>query len=100
MNNLSIPNSSSRFQLFSNHIGENSFCSSKTISIPSNKSNDDILIDNIFKHSYCESISGIRAILKEDAVCSFQSMIDVKNSVKGSRLNKIVKAFLLMIKQL
>ena len=54
MNNLSIPNSSSRFQLFSNHIGENSFWLSKTISIPSNESNDDILIDNIFKHSYSD----------------------------------------------
>lgn len=95
MNNLSIPNSSSRFQLFTNHIGENSFCSSKTISIPSNESNDDILIDNIFKHSNCESISGIRAILREDAICSFQSMIDVKNSVKGSKAEQDCKGFLI-----
>ena len=95
MNNLSIPNNSSRFQLFSNHIGENSFCSSKTISIPSSESNDDILVDNIFKNANCESISGIRAILKKDSICSFQSMINVENSVKGSKAEQDCKGFLI-----
>ena len=32
MKNLSLPIDSSRFQLFSNHIGERSTCTSKTIS--------------------------------------------------------------------
>ena len=75
MKNLSMPIESSRLQLFSNHIGEKSSCSSKTISIPSENSNDDILVDNIFSKSNCESVSGVRALLYKDKVISFQSMI-------------------------
>ena len=77
MKNLSMPIESSRLQLFSNHIGERSSCSSKTISIPSENSNDDILVDNIFSKSNCESVSGLRAILDKDSVCSFQSQINL-----------------------
>ena len=95
MKNLSMPIESSRFQLFSNHIGEKSSCSSKTISIPSENSNDDILVDNIFSKSNCESVSGVRAILDKDSVCSFQSMIDIHNSVLGSKAEQDCKGFLL-----
>ena len=95
MKNLSMPIESSRLQLFSNHIGEKSSCSSKTISIPSENSNDDILVDNIFSKSNCESVSGVRAILDKDSVCSFQSMIDIHNSVLGSKAEQDCKGFLL-----
>ena len=95
MKNLSMPIESSRLQLFSNHIGEKSSCSSKTISIPSENSNDDILVDNIFSKSNCESISGVRAILDKESVCSFQSMIDIHNSVLGSKAEQDCKGFLL-----
>ena len=95
MKNLSMPIESSRLQLFSNHIGEKSSCSSKTISIPSENSNDDILVDNIFSISNCESVSGVRAILDKDSVCSFQSMIDIHNSVLGSKAEQDCKGFLL-----
>ena len=95
MKNLSMPIESSRLQLFSYHIGEKSSCSSKTISIPSENSNDDILVDNIFSKSNCESVSGVRAILDKDSVCSFQSMIDIHNSVLGSKAEQDCKGFLL-----
>ena len=95
MKNLSIPLDSSRLQLFSNHIGERSTCTSKTISIPAENSTDDILVDNIFSESNCESVSGVRAILDKDSVCTFQSMIDIHNSVLGSKAEQDCKGFLL-----
>ena len=95
MKNLSTPQDSSRLQLFSNHIGERSTSSSKTVSIPAENSNDDILVDSIFSEPNCESVSGLRAILEKDSVCSFQSMIDVHHSVKGSRAEQDCKGFLL-----
>ena len=95
MKNLSLPIDSSRLQLFSNHIGERSTCTSKTISIPAENSTDDILVDNIFSESNCESVSGVRAILDKDSVCTFQSMIDIHNSVLGSKAEQDCKGFLL-----
>ena len=95
MKNLSIPLDSSRLQLFSNHIGERSTCTSKTISIPAENSTDDILVDNILSESNCESVSGVRAILDKDSVCTFQSMIDIHNSVLGSKAEQDCKGFLL-----
>ena len=93
--NLSIPKGLSRFQAFSNHIGKNSFCSSNTISIPQYNSYDDILVDNVLKKSNCESNSGIRAIVDNKSTCSFQSLIDVEDSVIGSKAEQDCKAFLL-----
>ena len=95
MKNLSLPLDSSRLQLFSNHIGKRSRSSSKTISIPAENSTDDILVDNIFSESNCESVSGVRAILDKDSVCTFQSMIDIHNSVLGSKAEQDCKGFLL-----
>ncbi|MEC7380977.1 MAG: SufD family Fe-S cluster assembly protein [Pseudomonadota bacterium] len=93
--NLSLPKGLSRFQAFSNHIGKNSFCSSNTISIPQHNSCDDILVDNVLKKSNCESNSGIRAIVDNKSTCSFQSLIDVEDSVTGSKAEQDCKAFLL-----
>jgi len=93
--NLSTPKGSSRFQLFSHHLGSFSFCSCNTISIPSNNSNDDILIDNFLMDSDCQNKSGIRAILDSKSICSFQSLIDIKDSVIGSKAEQECKGFLL-----
>ena len=94
-----MPIEFSRLQLFSNHIGENLVVHQNDFNTTEN-SNDDILVDNIFSKSNCESVSGVRAILDKDSVCSFQSMIDIHNSVLDPRLNKIVKDFFCPIRLL
>jgi len=93
--NLSTPKGSSRYQLFSHHLGSFSLSSCNTVSIPYDNSNDDILIDNSLMNSDCENKSGIRAILDSKSICSFQSLINIKDSVIGSKAEQDCKGFLL-----
>ena len=93
--NLSTPKGSSRFQFFSHHLGSFSLSSCNTVSIPFDNSNDDIFIDNSLMNSDCENKSGIRAILDSKSICSFQSLIDIKDSVIRSKAEQDCKGFLL-----
>ena len=93
--NLSIPRNTSRYQGYNFFEEEGAIYDFKTISIPKPNSNDDILTKNFHGSSNCSSSSGIRAVLGEKAVGTFQSLIDVKRGVKNTIAEQDCKAILL-----
>jgi len=93
--NLSIPKNASRYQGYNFFEEEEAIYNIKTISIPKPNSNDDILTKNFHRSSGCSSSSGIRAVLGEKTVGTFQSLIDVKKGVKNTIAEQDCRAILL-----
>ena len=93
--NLSIPRNTSRYQGYNFFEEEEAIYDFKTVSIPKPNSNDDIITKNFHGSSNCSSSSGIRAVLGEKAVGTFQSLIDVKRGVKNTVAEQDCKAILL-----
>jgi len=93
--NLSTPKNTSRYQGYNFFEEEGAIYDFKTISIPKPNSNDDILTKNFHGSSNCSSSSGIRAVLGEKTVGTFQSLIDVKRGVKNTIAEQDCKAILL-----
>ena len=93
--NLSIPKNVSRYQGYNFFEEEEAIYNIKTISIPKPNSNDDILTKNFHRSSGCSSSSGIRAVLGEKTVGTFQSLIDVKKGVKNTIAEQDCRAILL-----
>ena len=93
--NLSIPKNASRYQGYNFFEEEEAIYDFKTVSIPKPNSNDDIITKNFHGSSGCCSSSGIRAVLGEKTVGTFQSLIDVKNGVKNTIAEQDCRAILL-----
>ena len=93
--NLSIPKNASRYQGYNFFEEEEAIYDFKTVSIPKPNSNDDILTKNFHGSSNCSSSSGIRAVLGEKTVGTFQSLIDVKKGVKNTIAEQDCRAILL-----
>ena len=93
--NLSIPKNASRYQGYNFFEEEEAIYDFKTVSIPKPNSNDDIITKNFHGSSGCCSSSGIRAVLGEKTVGTFQSLIDVKKGVKNTIAEQDCRAILL-----
>jgi len=93
--NLSIPKDTSRYQGYNFFEEEEAIYDFKSISIPRPNSNDDILTKNFHGSSNCSSSSGIRAVLGEKTVSTFQSLVDVKRGAKNTIAEQDCKAILL-----
>jgi len=93
--NLSIPKNASRYQGYNFFEEEEAIYDFKTVSIPKPNSNDDIITKNFHGSSNCSSSSGIRSVLGEKTVGTFQSLIDVKKGVKNTIAEQDCRAILL-----
>ena len=93
--NLSMPENNSRFQVYNSFQGKNSFSDFKSVSIPKENCHDDFLVHNLHMSSNCESNVGMRSILNEGTVCSFQALVDVESGTASSKAEQDCKAILL-----